>query len=248
MKKRRRRRKKPIEITPKQLTSGEFFNNLNKLTDLSKEKEVYVKVVVKDSDDPEELHATGMAYMLCENWEKAVFHFEKALDLNPDLSEVYYQLGYCYVELDRHEEAVTFGTAALENSEEDKEKAHYVLGRAYIELDAFEKALYHFQQAHEIGLDQIDLDLCIGNTYGFLREYDLALEHLQKSLSKRPKGVRALNCIALVYLRLGQLDEADKYLADALSIDPDFVATKYNVELLKAAREKLEQKQEQEQK
>lgn len=236
----KRRRRTLTKIKAAYLKRGDIYNRRG---EYDKAKETFLKVLAIDADDSDAHHNIGITYMIRNEWEKAAFHFEKALDLNPEMSEVYFKLGYIYMELNRLEEAVEMGTAALtDDSAEEKEKAHYVLGRAYIGLDAYEKALYHFQQAHEIGLDAVDLDFYIGTTYGFLRKYELALEHLQKALIKHPEQPTVYNSIALVYMRQGMFEEADKYLTDSLLLDSSCESTYEVLELFE--EEQKTQKQE----
>ncbi len=235
-----RRRKNRARTKAAYLKRGDMYNRRREFT---KAKADFLKVLEMDADDADAHHNIGITYMALEAFETAGSHFEKALALNPKMSEVYYKLGYVYVELERYEDAEEMGTAALAaDREEEKEKAHYVLGRAYIGLDAYEKALHHFQQARELGLDSIELDFYIGNTYGFLREYDLAFEHLQKSLTKNPEIPAVHNSIALLYMRQGKLEEADKYLTDALLLDPSCETTYELLEMFE--KDQKAQKQE----
>ena len=237
--KRKRRKRKLTEIKAAYMKRGDTYNRRG---EFDKAKAVFLKVLAIDAEDSDAHHNIGITYMIREEWEKAAFHFEKALDLNPEMSDVYYKLGYTYMELKKFEEALEMGTAALADDKgEEMEKAHYVLGRAYIGLDAYEKALNHFQQAHEIGLDAVDLNFYIGNTYGFLREYELALEHLQKALIKSPEQPSVYNSIALVYMRQGMFEEADKYITDALLLDSSCESTYQVLELFEEEQEKQKQ-------
>ena len=224
-----RRRKNQTKTKAAYLKRGDMYNRRREHT---KAKAAFLRVLDMDADDADAHHNLGITYMALEAPEAAASHFEKALALNPKMSSVYYKLAYVYVELERCEEAVEMGTAALTaDRDEEREKAHYVLGRAYIGLDVYDKALYHFQQARELGLEAIELDFYIGNTYAFLGEFDLALEHLQKSLTRNPEIPMVHSSIALVYMRQGKLEEAEKYLADALFIDPNCESTHKVLEL-----------------
>ena len=229
-----RRRKNRAKTKEAYLKSGDMYNRRREHT---KAKAAFLQVLDMDADDADAHHNLGITYMALESPEPAAFHLEKALALNPEMSSVYYKLACVYVELGRFEEAEEMGTAALAaDGDEDKEKAHYALGRAYIDLDAYDKALYHLQQARELGLNGIDLDFYIGNTYAFLGEFDLAFEHLQKSLTQNPEIPTIHSSIALVYMRQGKLDEAEKYLADALFIDPNCESTHKVLELFEEER------------
>ena len=236
--KRRRNRSRTKEVY---LKRGDMYNRRREHT---KAKAAFLQVLDIDADDADAHHNLGITYMALEAPETAASHFEKALALNPKMSSVYYKLAYVYVELERFEEAVEMGTAALTaDRDEEKEKAHYALGRAYIDLDVYDKALYHFQQARALGLESIELDLYIGNTYAFLGKFDLAFKHLQKSLTRNPGIPMVHTSIALVYMRQGKLEEAEKYLADALFLDPNCESTHKVLELFEKDRKAQKQEE-----
>lgn len=236
-----RRKKSQAKTKEAYLKRGDMYNRQREHT---KAKAAFLQVLAMDADDADAHHNLGITHMALEAPETAAFHFERALTLNPKMSSVYYKLAYVYVELRRFEEAVEMGTAALAaDRDEEKEKAHYALGRAYIDLDVYDKALYHFQQARELGLDAIELDFYIGNTYAFLGEFDLAFKHLQKSLARNPEIPMVHASIALVYMRQGKLEEAEKYLADALFIDPNCESTHKVLELFEEDRKAQKQEE-----
>ncbi len=238
----KRRKRKLRDIKAAYLKRGDIFNRRG---DYDKAKAVFLKVLAIDADDPDAHLNIGISYMICKEWEKAAFHFEKALDINPEMHEVYYRLGYIYMELNRLEEAVEICTGALaDDRNEHKENVHYVLGRIYILLDDPVKALDHFQQAQESGLKIVDVDFYIGNTYGFLQEYELALEHLQKALKKHPDNPTVHSSIAMIYMRQGMFEEADKYITDALLLDPSCESTYQVLELFEEEQKKQEQENE----
>ena len=236
-----RRRKNRTKTKAVYLKRGDTYNRRR---EFAKAKAAFLTVLAIDPDDVDAHHNIGITYMALEAPETAASHFKKALALNPEMSEVYYKLGYVYIELQRFEDAMEMGTAALAaDRDEEKEKAHYVVGRACIGLDAYEKALHHFQQARELGLDSIDLDFFIGNTYGFLGEYDLAFEHLQQSLTRNPEIPTVHSSIALVYMRQGKFEEAEKYITDALLLDPSCNSTHEVLNLFEKEREAQKQEE-----
>ena len=224
--KRRPNRSKTRELY---LKRGDMYNRQREHT---KAKAAFLRVLAMDADDADAHHNLGITYMALGEPEPAVSHFEKALALNPKMPGVCYKLGYTYVDMERFEDAVEIGTAALTSEwDEEKEKAHYVLGRAYIGLDAYEKALHHFQQARDLGIEVVDIDFFIGQTYSLLWELELAFEYLQKSLARDPERSAVHSSIALIHMKQGQLEEAEKYLADALFLDPNCESTHKILEL-----------------
>ena len=239
MAQKRRRKRNLSDVKAAYLKRGDIYN---RLCQYDKAKAAFLKVLAIDADDPDAHLNIGISYMVCKEWEKAAFHFEKALEINPEMHDVYYRLGYIYMELNRFDEAVELCTGALADDRiEEKENILYVLGRIYILLDDHVKALDYFQQARESGLKLVDVDFYIGNTYGFLQEYELALEHLQKALKKNPESPTVHCSIAIIYMRQGMFEEADKYIIDALLLDPSCESTYEVLELFEKEQKKQEE-------
>ena len=237
----RKRRKNPSRTREAYLKRGNMYNRQREFI---KAKTAFLKVLAMDADDADAHHNLGITYMALEEPEPAISHFEKALALNPKMPGVRYKLAYVYVSLKRFEEAVDIATAALASAQEkEDEKAHYVLGRAYVGLDTFDKALYHFQQARDLGLSDVELNFYIGNTYSCLGKLDLALEHLQKSLTQMPGNPLIHSSIAILYMKQGKLDEAEPYLTDALLLDPECESTHMVLEMFDEDRNAQQQEE-----
>lgn len=222
------------------LKRGDMYNRQREPT---KAKADFLQALGIDADDADAHNNLGKIYMVLEEFEQAVSHFEKALALNPKISGVYYKLSSTYINMERFEEAVEIGTAALTSEwEEEKEKVHYALGRAYIGLGAYEKALHHFQQARDLGIEVVvDIDYFIGQTYSILSEPELAFEYLQKSLARDPKRSAVHSSIALLHMKQGQLEEAEKYLVDALFLNPNCKPTHTILEMFEENRKAQKQ-------
>jgi len=82
-----------------------------------------------------------------ENWDKSIFFWTKALELNPDNLGGHYHRAYSLVELQRYEEAIADYEFILK-AKPDAYQAHYYLG--VINKHGLKKpdvAKKHFQQA-----------------------------------------------------------------------------------------------------
>lgn len=197
------------------------------------------KAIAIDPNYAEAHSNLGIAHTLMKNREQAISCFEKALTLDPENPSMYYKLGYAYVEAGRFEEAKDITTAALAFNE-NLEKIHYVLGRTYIGLNIYDKALYHFQTARALASDEdeeeIDFDFFIGSTLVLLGELDSALEHFQKCLARNP-GVSSVHAtIALIYLKQGEFEEAERSLSEALLLNPTCPSTHHVLEKFEEAQ------------
>ena len=66
-----------------------------------------------DSTFAESLHHSGFADRYFDNYEEAIEHFDKAIELEPDYAEAYYNRGCIYKDGD-HQQAIRDFTKAIE--------------------------------------------------------------------------------------------------------------------------------------
>jgi tetratricopeptide (TPR) repeat protein len=78
-------------------------------------------------------HSKGTEQMLAKKHKEAIVFFRRAIDLNPNFSEAYYNLGITYEELGKHEDSVETLKKAIQLTPENA-NAHYALGYAYHQL------------------------------------------------------------------------------------------------------------------
>ncbi len=66
-------------------------------------------------------------------------------------------------------------------------------------------------------------------TYVRNLDYQTELSIWADTVEKRPQNIRAQSNVGLAYLRLGSLPNAEKYLREALAIDPNYVPANSNI-------------------
>ncbi|WP_027191412.1 tetratricopeptide repeat protein [Fundidesulfovibrio putealis] len=97
--------------------------------------------------DEEALLELAELFSRTENWEKSLFFWTKALELNPDNLGGHYHRAYSLVELQRYEEAISDYEFILK-VKPDAYQAHYYLGVIYKHgLNKPDLAKKHLQQA-----------------------------------------------------------------------------------------------------
>ena len=202
-------------------------------------------------------------------------YFEKALEISPNNSHYYLQLGKAY--LDDAQNSSIFSQMSLassakeafENSlkynpenldariylanflymapciaagdteeaikqakmiiEKDEKQGRILLSNIYQNEENFDKAEDEFKK----------LELCCGNdstiffiynAYGYLllnqERYDEAIQKFQKQIELAPSNANAHDSLGDAYLATGRKEDAIKEFKIALSIDPDFEASK----------------------
>ena len=226
----------------KRRTSQKRAGGPNSQRPYTKAVAILQKELARNPNSVETHRHLATAYVMREEHEKALFHLEKLRALDPEDTWVLVNLSYVYVELGRFEEGKVLATDVLEQGQEpNPEKLHYILGRAAIGLDAYDEALHHFQTARDIGIEGVDFDFYLGQTYVLLNEFDLAFKHLQAAIARDPERSILHTSMAIFYLKQGKIDEGEPYLTDALMLDPESPEAHLVLEMLDEDRKAQEQ-------
>lgn len=152
--------------------------------------------------DLAEAHASsGLAHLVCEEFEAAEIEFKAAIELNPRSFEAYYYFARTrFHQGDMVAAAELFAKAASVNPEDYQSR----LLRVQILRGAG-----RIDEAKEEALRAIDV--------------------VERQLKWNPDDARALHLGAGSLIVLGQLERADRWLQRALAIDPDDSIVLYNV-------------------
>jgi len=154
--------------------------------------------------DPElaEAHASsGLAHLVCEEFEQAEQALERAIELNPNLFEAYYYFA-----------RTRFHQGDMETAAEFFSKA------ATVNPEDYQSRMLRVQILRGAGrVDQARLEA---------RE---AIDVANRHLEWHPDDVRALQLGAGSLIALGDIERAEKWIRRALEIDPDDPILLYNV-------------------
>jgi len=146
---------------------------------------------------------------------------QKALQLDPDLSEPYPWLCYAYMRQQRFEEAIQIGRRAIK-LEPDNPMAHYFLGAAYnvqaamaYKSKSYLEAIRHYKRNIELQPNYQPPHMNLGWIYMFHGQYPNARRYLEKAVtieeSEKFEGIKFIGALTLLgnlYFRQNQLDVA----------------------------------------
>lgn len=135
----------------------------------------------------------GKISFLKRDYQIAVDHFSIARQQNPDLFELYLNLGHCYLELNEPHEAEKYYQAAL-LFETDEAQVCFNLGVAAEAQSAWQRAMGYYQDALKYHPDYFEA--CNNIAVMMLRSQNLpqALAHFKRALAMKP-GSAALQYI-----------------------------------------------------
>ncbi len=163
----------------------------------------------------------GTAYYLDNKYNKAAFAFEKAIDLNPYLSDQRHNLVNCYLKLGLTNEARNVLYEIVYRDSNDF-RSYYRLGLLYAEENDFAKTLSLFLQAHKLKPDDVDTIYCIGSAYYDLNNHSKAIFFWEKVHSLDSLHAQCLYRLAKLSAEQYNREKTLYYLSKTILIDSDY--------------------------
>jgi tetratricopeptide (TPR) repeat protein len=233
------RHQKCLEVLPEFAPAYRALVDAYRGLKQSREAEKYLQSIISSHpSNPAAYYGLGYLYQLEREWQKSqegLGALEKAIELNPQLSDARAIKALIYYYTNRYSEAAEIHNLLLREAEartdvELKVKALTTLGIIHrIWADA-QRALDYLKAAHQLAVeigDRIVEETClgyIGAVYYKQDDYPQALNYWQRGLevareigAKRDEG-RHLGDIGLIYHDLGNLTKARAFYEQALAV------------------------------
>ena len=165
--------------------------------------------------------------------------FDLAIDMltdmllsDPQNQEALFNLGLCYCELGNPEKAVrTLETCV--NHHPEYANAFVALGYAHSMLQQNHPARDNFLKALEIDPANSYALQNLGSLYGKEKDYEKAIECLEKAFTVNPQDQQTAYNIGYAYFKVGRADMAEKYLIAAIDLDRSTQLAETAMELIR---------------
>ena len=155
-------------------------------------------------------------------YEKAVWEYQKALGMDPELVLAHNGLGIAYTLLGKHSEAVIAQRKALAR-QPNFAKAHAGLGLAYFHQNEMESALKHYRRAAVLEPELLEVHLKIGTILLKQKRYSEAIDTYKTSAALAPDTAEIHHNLGICYARQAEanLETARHYAQKAIHLDPN---------------------------
>ena len=175
---------------------------------------------VKDSPDllPPVAQASGKAFIMLEDFEQALDHFQQALMFKPDDGTCLYLVGFCYLRLNQAKEAQRFFRQAV-MLEPELGPAHFELGNLALQIGDAAKALNHFQTAAQTLPESAEVSNNLGLCHQALNQAQQAEASFRQALTLNPGYAEAWFNLGHLLQRQGA-EEAIGTLEQAFKLNP----------------------------
>ena len=170
----------------------------------------------------------GISYYKQGQYAKAIAEFKQILKTHPNYEDGYRILGDCYLKTKEYDQAVEAFRSAL-RLKTNVYASYYGLALAYYNSGRYQEALSillrgeHFARSP---VEKYQLYHTRGAAYYNSKDFSKAVSDLEKAISIKRGNVTDVLQIAIAYYQLQAYTQAEKYLNQALALDPDASAAR----------------------
>ncbi len=158
------------------------FNSFDKTTLLFVNEFESAKSRVYDG-----LFKKGVKLMDEKKYSEAIAEFDKALEIDDDSLNIFYNKGMCYLKLENYTEALKYFDVLIKENSQDGE-AYYQSGICYKNLNQIDKAIEFFSQAIKIADKETGPLFQRANCYFNQKEYTDSIEDYKKIIALEPES------------------------------------------------------------
>ena len=161
-----------------------------------------------------------------KEYEAAIKHYTKAIDLKPDSAKAYHHLGVIYFYLDDFDSAITNFTEMIK-LEPNEVNAYLWRGWAYKYEGKFDEAIEDCNRAIQLGPNDAEAYFNRGRIYMEKKDYSRAIKDQNKVIDLKPDNPNAYFNLGVIYKEKEDFDFAIENFTKAIELYPDFAGA-YN--------------------
>jgi Tfp pilus assembly protein PilF len=158
----------------------------------------------------------GECYEYLENNDKAVYWYQKSLELEPESYDSLVGLGICMLEQEKYEEGMNFLRKAIEIEPEFAE-AYVYLAEAFIGTEDLESALQAYKKSLEYEPNQPETLVATGTLLLEKDDFISALHYYETAYEQDRELEQITLFLAIVHFKLGNIDISMKHLLEAVT-------------------------------
>ena len=170
----------------------------------------------------------GNSYSDVGDIESALLAFERAVEINPALSESRANLGNIYLKKGQVTKAINEYQAALDINPNDA-KTHNNLGNAYTQRGSLSYAVSEYSRAIMLDPNFVDGYKNLALVYSKQERYGRAIAELKKAIVLGLADAGCYSQLGDIYSQRGEHEQAITHYKEALDIQNDFLEAHYGL-------------------
>lgn len=173
----------------------------------------------------ERLYSQGLAQLSRDDYSRAVTLFEKAVEIDLNYAEAWYQIGFCYGMMGQHAEALKASRQAARLRPEWAQ-VYLNIGASSFALREYKEAVEAYRQAIKFDENNPDAHFALGLSLGKLNRTDEEILAYKRALAIKPEYANVYEQLGLAYFKLKRYAEALRAFEELKTYKPE--ATVYN--------------------
>lgn len=170
----------------------------------------------------------GNVYSEIGDVDTAMLALERAVQINPSLSESQANLGNIYLQKNRVNDAILRYKSALDLNPGDP-KTHNNLGNAYMAADELNAAATSYRQAIQLDPNFVDAHRNMGLLLTRQERYSQALSYLNQALTLNAGDAEVYSQIGELYYRMKEYGNGLEQFRKAVALQPDSAEAHYGL-------------------
>ncbi|HLG26021.1 MAG TPA: tetratricopeptide repeat protein [Candidatus Gracilibacteria bacterium] len=198
---------------------------------------ILIEVIKEKKDYRDAWILLGYAYLKTEKYQDSTDALMEARKLDPQKPETSFFLGLSYFGLQDLKKAAEFLELAKSNGFEPRVQVEQKLAEVYLQMQEYEKASLSYEAV--LSLNDQDVNYFIKPIWIYLdrlNQPEKAVALANKAVAAHPKEAMSYNLLGWTSTGAGRLDEAQKYLDKARTMDPNLDAVYLNYGVLSEKR------------
>lgn len=171
------------------------------------------------------LYSQGLGILSRDEYARALPFFEKAVDIDPNYAEAWYQAGFCFGMLGRHAEALKASRQAARLRPEWAQ-TFVNIGASSFALGQYKDAAEAYRQAAKLDTDNADIQYALGLSLNKLGKTDEEILAYRRALYIKPDYSNVIEQLGLAYFKQKRFAESLASFEQLKTYKPD--AKTYN--------------------
>jgi tetratricopeptide (TPR) repeat protein len=173
----------------------------------------------------ERLYSQGLGILSRDDFTRALNYFEKAVEVDPNYAEAWYQAGFSYGMLGRHQDALKASKQAA-RLRPDWAETYVNIGASSFALGQFKEAAEAYRQATRLDEDNADAHYALGLSFNKLSRTDEEILAYKRTVALKPDHANAFEQLGLAYFKQKRFAESISAFEQLKTYKPD--AKTYN--------------------
>lgn len=168
----------------------------------------------------ERLYSQGLGMLSRDDYPRALSYFEKAVEIDPNYAEAWYQAGFSYGMLGRHQDALKASKQAAK-LRPDWAETYINIGASSFALGGYKEAADAYKQATRLDAGNADAHYALGLSMSRLNRPEEEILAFKRTIALKPDYANAYEQLGVAYFKQKRYADAVTAFEHLKTYKPD---------------------------